>query len=120
LFFALPTRSTYFDRQHCFESSFAAVALYLVGRDLIKLLDPFAFLLLFLLLLGAANGLTNEGTGVTYIRHGFQYSFLLAFYLFGRSIAPDGLSLKQLKIIGAFIVLAHISPRFRISHMTQH
>lgn len=67
---------------------FVAMAyLWTVRRNLPHLFDVLSLTAGGIILVGAISGLFNHSDWTSYLRHGFQYSCLLAFYLVGRDLA---------------------------------
>jgi len=65
----------------------ATVYVWTVRRNLPYLFDALSLTAGGIILVGAISGLFNRSDWTSYLRHGFQYSCLLAFYLAGRDLA---------------------------------
>jgi hypothetical protein len=67
-----------------------ATFLVMDHKAMIREIDALAIVLMAIIFVGAAGGLFGLASWTTYFRHGFQYIFMLEFYLIGRGIARSG------------------------------
>lgn len=85
----------------------ATVYLWTVRRNLPYLFDALSLTAGGIILVGAISGLFNHSDWTSYLRHGFQYSCLLAFYLAGRDLACRKISKAALIVIFITIVAGY-------------
>ena len=81
--------------------------LWLVRSEIRRLIDPFALCIIAVIVTGAASGLFGEKYWFTYLRHLFQYSFLLAFYLLGREVALRPIPHAAIKALSGTILVGY-------------
>ncbi len=93
---------------------FLACGYFFMARDkLSQCLDPLAICVAAILVLGAVSGLANDKSWFVYFRQGFQYAFLLAFYLIGRevggrAIPPAAMTASSIAILFGYAMAAAI------------
>jgi len=91
----------------------ACVYLFMARDELSQCLDPFAICVAAILILGAVSGLAYDKSWFDYFRQGFQYAFLLAFYLIGRDlgsrvIPPVAMTAVSIAILFGYATAATI------------
>ncbi|MDX6710315.1 MAG: hypothetical protein QOH96_1331 [Blastocatellia bacterium] len=69
-----------------------------LGGTLVRDVDLLAIIVSGIILVGAVAGLFGMGGWPTYLRHGFQYGFILVFYLIGRHVARIGIRPWQMNL----------------------
>ncbi|MCA6121825.1 hypothetical protein J6500_07915 [Bradyrhizobium sp. WSM 1704] len=86
-----------------------AACCYLIAlrRKLAACLDPFAACILAIIVVGAVSGLFGGADRFAYLRHAFQYSFLLAFYLVGREIGTRPIREPAVKFLSIAILTGY-------------
>jgi hypothetical protein len=75
-----------------------------VRTTLIQEVDAIAIVLMAIILVGGAVGLFGPADWPAYLRHGFQYVFVLVFYLIGRIVARYGIPPWQMTAACAAVV----------------
>jgi hypothetical protein len=87
----------------------AAALSYLstVRASLVDLLDRPAVVIMIIIAVGAISGLFGSSNWFAYLRHGFQYAFMLAFYLVGRDLAQYGISERQIQIVSVTTLIGY-------------
>jgi hypothetical protein len=86
----------------------AAGYLWGVRHDFARLVDPFVLALIAVAAIGTVSGLFRAGDWQTYLRHGFQYTFLLAFYLVGRSLGGGTLSPRIIPAVTVTVLVGYV------------
>jgi hypothetical protein len=78
-----------------------------VRTTLIRDIDPIAVILILIILVGGGVGLFGAADWPAYFRHGFQYIFLLVFYLIGRIVARYGIQRWQMTVVCVTVLLGY-------------
>jgi hypothetical protein len=93
----------------CRVSLLIAGVLFLVSvrATLVRAIDPIAVIAIAIIVVGGIVGLLGNADWPAYLRHGFQYVFLLVFYLIGRIVARYGILPWQMTVACVTVLLGY-------------
>jgi hypothetical protein len=91
----------------CALLALCAAYLTCIARAVPAAMDTFSIIILMVSVTGAIVGLFSQWDWSTYFRQGFQYGFLFAFYVFGRSLGSAELPRKPLSLFCVTVLIAY-------------